>query len=282
MIKSRTLQTVALAAMLAATSAFAETTPANSTTADAQNVAPKLLDKLKISYVGQFIGPAVAKLDMFQPNADGSAGSPIVLSSALNPMIKINDRLSAGITLPFDYTFVAGHTVTLYDPGLRFTDSKLISFQGFSLSNDIRAYLPTGIGSLAKNDVHTYFKLTQIANYEIPGTKWSAGALFIEKLRIYGQKAVSTHTPFEIYAIPMLNYQANSKVGVNFWHDVVSTAYKPDKGGLLADDLTAGMGVTWDVSSKVNLNPYIQFLPWSQGSMIDTTSLGMFISAKLL
>jgi hypothetical protein len=84
---------------------------------------------------------------------------------------------------------------------------------------------------------------------------------------------------FDLDISPFASYQMLPTLAATFWADVVQYSYYTNKLSSNAlPDMQLGVG--WDVTSTINLNPYIGLFPTAMD--VDTLFFGMILSAKIL
>lgn len=282
------LQTLALATSLVSASAFADTTSAT-TTASAQSVAPKLIDKISIGLLAQYVGPSITQPGAYQVNEygivqdgeNGAGRNTQIVSGFLGIGYKIGESSKVGLQIRASYVPVMGHNMTLKTPNLTVSNSKLINRGNFNLSADLRT--PLAITSAAKKaGLLTGLGSLQTMTYDIPNTKLTVGTLSIINWSLYSAEAADGTSNMMVALTPFANYQFTEKLAGTLNYDMGASH---GKGTSLTDwsndgtDLQIGLG--WDAAKGVNLNPYLQLSPGGKVSL-DSTSVGMYVSAKIL
>ena len=266
------------ATTLISAAALAETTPATSTTTE----APKLIDKVTASFYGSFMGPSLGDPNALQPKVDGSRGttkqrmdSSLMAGYKLTPQVKVTGSYN------FFYYPVMGHDIVMKDPHISVSHNKLYDKNGLNLTADLRTYLPFTTASSTTNDMKIGVRSTQLLTWEIPNSRWTVGTWTYVKSNVLG----SGHTVVE--DLPpdwILYYAAHSefKIKPNLqatWYWEADHAHALG-GGWDNEDSDMGIGVNWDVTSKISLNPYVQIYP---GHLrMNSSQFGMIISAAFL
>ncbi len=289
-IKAVTILAAGLSVFVGATT-FAETTPATSTTT-AQNVAPRLVDKISMSYLGVFYGPAINHLSSYQPLSEGGddLDSPQMLESLLNTGYKLNDKVTAGVGVAFWYRPIMGDefrtshqtegAFVMKDPFLKVSHSKVLSRGNLNIAGDLRAYVPATEPSRKANLI-TGLRSTQATNYQIPDSRWSFGADSMIRANIFGSNASATAKDLVLYFGPHVDFQINPKLSttllyeVNGFHKKGESLLSINNGGT---DIASGLN--WDVSPRVSISPFLNMYPTSL--RLSSTSLNVVLTAKLL
>ncbi len=281
------------AAALAATltsAAFADTTPTeNSTTASADQVKPAgFADKIFANYYGIVAGPAIGDISVNTHDSTGATAGTIGIDNRLTVGYKLDKKMSLGIYTRLITTFPddKGNTVALKNPGLKLSHSSILKSGNFNLSGSATLYAPV-TASAIKNNMITGLALSQFSTIEIPGSRWTVIALTGQAAYAYGANAPygsPTLLDGGLFAYAGLNYQWKSNLSVVL---TTGTSFDHVAGRGLdgfvrtADATDIEIGMSWDVTKKINLNPYLALFP-VEGISANSTSIGMYVSAGLL
>lgn len=145
----------------------------------------------------------------------------------------------------------------------------------------MRLYAPVTSYSM----MNTAVRFTQVASYSIPKTRWSVGSFSYERFNQIKPAGDNTLENFDYDWSVFASYQMLPKLAATLWSDVLQGTYcAPGSGatpvGWDSTTMDVNLGVGWDVTPKVNLNPQITFYPGTV--TLDRTTIGMVISAKML
>lgn len=277
------IQTLALATVITSASAFADTTPAQ-TTASASQAAPKLSDKITVSYLGTFAGPSIGSPSNYQPNDMGvidteNQKNRVNLANTLSAGYKLNKDMVLSGNFNFTYYPVGGDKFQLDNPALKLSHSKVLNSGNFNMAGSIRAYAPVTQSSQDKGMI-TRLRAIQISSLEIPGSRWTLGAFSEQNYYAYSKEQAVNLTA---YLGPNLSYQLNKSTAIQFVYELYAN-HKTAEGLLTwgASDPTDFMfAVSYDITPSINLNPFLMIYPGGVISL-DATQFGAYISAKLL
>lgn len=288
--------TLAVAGSLIATSAMADTS-----TTSVSSTAPSLLDKLVLSYWAAYSGPSITNPDSHtnDSNSYGAVGSNGVngpgselqnLDSTITFGYKITDKL----VLAANYRFVLRPSVLIdpdgthyfyrnKDPWINLIAPKLVHTNGLNVWADIRVYVP----AVTSNNEMGALRLTQITTYDVPKTRLSLGLYTYERANLLTDAgAAGNMENLDFDVSPFASYQLTSKLAATFWSDVVQATYAntgsaagvPQGWDNQSVDMSVGIG--WDITPKINLNPQFTFYPGY--ATLSNTTIGAIISAKFL
>ncbi len=240
-------------------------------------------EKTAVSYYGIYYGPPAS--DPGSSHQVNEWGKPTTNQNFLNYLslsYKASKTLLPGITVMSTYTPVRGQDMTLLDPYLRLTDTKLIDSGNWTLYSELRHFLPV---TNASHNAHKMSTLGtfQWLTYRIPQTRLSVGAWAKFYWSIYGSAAApGTGPDYQAYLRPQVFYTISPKFSASLYYEMFGN----HKLGKAANDwYNAGtdlqLGGMWTVMQGLTLNPYLQF---NTGGKVtaDTTSLGAQFFATIL
>jgi hypothetical protein len=107
----------------------------------------------------------------------------------------------------------------------------------------------------------------------------SLGINTIERYNFLKSTAVGKKADMNFSLSPFGNYQMTPTLAATLWSDVIQynhVADMPTQNGLP----NLALGVGWDVTKNINLNPSINLFPTELS--LDKTYFGLIISAKLI
>ncbi len=275
---------LALATSLIAGSAVAGTT--QSSTTSVKTAAPKLIDKLTISYLNVFYGPSLAKpIARVQPDANTGAldpTSPLLMKNFLGVGYKINDRLTVTPTFYWLYEPVTPHTFTIRDPYVRLSNSKLLTRGDFNLAADVRVAAPVSDASRDVNRITTIAS-KQIASYEMG--KLTAGVVSYGAFHLQTKSQNSAGKGvknLEFYAGPNVEYKLLPTLSVTLLYELgMSHLQGTSLSSFNNDGTDLEPGLSWDITPSINFSPFLDFKT-GQRVAADTTTLGAVFTWKLL
>jgi len=275
--------TVALALVALALSAGAAFADETSTTS-VQAVAPKLTDKLILSYTGYLYGPNFGKMDGRTTDANFGVeenGGKVV---NLDSNFKLGYKLSSDVSLSGTFRYISQETVgkggTLKDSWLALSHGHAIQRGNFNSAFELRAYLPISDASQAANKI-TAFRFNQNSNFTFGDL--TAGVYSYIRYDVVGNTGGAGTQQLYLYAAPNAAYQLSKTVAATMWIDLAQ--YEKDiktaNNSIYYDGgVDIEPGVSWDITPNINVNPYINFFPGN--ARADSTTINMIISAKVL
>ncbi len=296
------ISTLALAGLLV-NSAFADAT--STSTQNVNTVAPRLLDKIAVTYVNAFSGPAVTSLGSnFQASKlDGTTdlGSPLLFENTLGATYKLTDHIKVGPTFYWQYKTGGQNNLLMGgDSYVKASHNALITQGTYTMTGEARYYVPITEASRDKRSMGSV-RLIQNQNYDIPNTKWSVGVYTFVQKYFYNQyeagKGFKGTAPWSLrayvgpsvtYAITdsvqaSLLYEATSRL--RFGKSVFSGWENPNVGDALSDPRAPSTdiepSVNWDITKSISLNPYLD-IPVSGRVALDTTTINANFIWKLL
>jgi hypothetical protein len=263
-------------------SLFAATAMADTSTTSVSTTAPRLIDKLILSYWAAYYGPSITSPSAKTNDSDNNGHLTDVqnLDSTLTMGYKVTDKLNLTANYRFivhpmltdDVSGVKDHYTTK-DPWMSLVAPKLINRGPFNLWADIRAYVPVQ----TSGSMNTALRSTQIATIDIPKTRLSLGTY--SYVRANSIKEASTLPNMSFDFSPFASYQMTPALAATLWTDIVQIDYTVNQP-VINKPVDLSLGVGWDVTSKINLNPQITFFPGY--ATLEETTLGLIISAKVL
>lgn len=290
------ISTLALAGLLV-NSAFADAT--STSTQNVNTVVPSLLDKIAVTYVNAFTGPAVTSLgSMYQASKlDGTTDTttPLLFENTLGAIYKLTDHIKIGPTFYWQYK-VGGVDNLLMggDSYVKVSHNALITKGAYTLTGEARYYVPITEASRDKRSMGA-IRVIQNQNYDIPNTKWSVGVYSFVQKYFYNQyeagKGFKGTAPWSLraYVGPSVTYAITDSVQaallyeatarVRFGKSVFSGWENPNPDGAPSTDIEPS--VNWDITKSISLNPYLD-IPVSGRVALDTTTINANFIWKLL
>ncbi len=273
--------------------AKAEATPAS--TANTQAVAPRLLDKVSVSYANVFIGPALTDSSSgLQPNVDtglADPSAPLKLKNYLSTSYKLTDNTSASFTL-YWINQARGLGMTLNDPYFKVGNSKLLSLGNFNLTADVRLAVPVSQRS-RDTGLLTYVMSKQVSSYEIPNSRFSLSLTTYAITNLYkdainrnaqdddGNTVSKPFKAFEFYAGTSVDYKILPTLSAGLFYEMAAHHPYGNVDSMNNDGTDLEPNVSWDITPAINLNPYLDIKTGNRIAL-DTTQIGFLFSWKLL
>ncbi len=239
-------------------------------------------DAVSLSYYGIFYGPSVARPGSSQPDSETGKVNPeipLLVRNYLTLSYDLADDYVMGGTLTWNWRPVYSQDLTLRDPYFKFGNGDLLKIPNLTWYADARVHFPTSTRS-RMNDLLVALQTFHIVNYQLGSSPWALGTYASARYNHFGAAGVGNDVEF--YLGPNIQLQVSSAVSLNLLYELGSAHPWGDEPYLLVDqgtDLQAG--VSWNLSQKINLNPYLNFLTGRPFSW-ESTSLGMTLSWRLL
>jgi hypothetical protein len=239
-------------------------------------------DHLTVHYWGKYSGPSIGAFGDTTPDFFGIAGhSPQMIDDNLTAGYQITPYLRPGIGIPFNILPAKEAGVQLKPIYIGVINAKLLDeTSDWALDMDARLYLPIGDVAAAQ-DVITGFRTSQNLRFKIPGSRWTVGSSSFVRAWVYGNSGHGFRNDWEIYFSPNANYRINGSVLATLWVDVLQLGYAHNTSrGFSNLPLDIQPGIKWEITPRVNINPYINIIP--QSLSLESTSLGMVMNAVVL
>ncbi len=278
----------ALALALMTSAALADTTTNNSTTtATVQEAAPSLMQKVTMSYLGLVYGPSVGNPNGFTPDEYGrfqdEKGAPangkVNMENYLMIGYKATPTLTPTLVIGSVYNMVAGQDLRMTDPYLK-VGGKLVDAGKFSLTQDIRGYIPVSTNS-RNSGLITALASYQVMNYQLTEKFSLSNAFYLRYFLRDGSAAVGKRVG-DAMVLPSLNYQISAPLSASLGYEADAMT---NKGDGVTDWSRNGTyvytGIAWDITPSINFNPFLQFMPGGKVNA-DSTTLNAYLSAKIL
>jgi hypothetical protein len=163
------------------------------------------------------------------------------------------------------------------DLGINAFNKHTIVTKNLSVYTNVILQAPTSKDSQGKH-MDFAVKLTPFARYKFTNSRFSTGVYTEEKW----YAGVTKSKTFKLWALPYVSYQINPSLSAMIQYEMEGHHYlnKPTFDFMsYQQDLQAG--VSWNISSKVNLSPYIQFFS-AKNISVDTTAISATLSATVL
>jgi hypothetical protein len=260
------------------------------TTAIGQNTATTsrsslemVKEKVGVSYYGIYYGPPASDPGASkQVNEWGKPTTNQYFLNYLSLSYKATKSLLPGITVMSTYTPVRGQDLTLLDPYLRLTDTKMISSGNWTLYSELREFLPV---TRASHNAHKMSTLGtfQWLTYNVPHTRFSVGFWAKFYWSVFGSSAApGTGDDYQAFFRPQVFYSFTPTLAGSLYYEMTGNHTLGKKAADWHTGYTnVQMGAMWTVVQGLTLNPYLLF---NTGGKVtaDTTALGAQIFATIL
>jgi hypothetical protein len=282
------LGTLAVASHLIAAPAMADTSTTTTTT-----VAPRLVDKLILTYFGAYYGPSITN-PTARTNDSGNGGQIDAGSTAqyLDSTITAGVRLTPSLNLVGNYRFhyrpmllegTKAKNFNNRDPWVSLIAPKLASVGGVNFWADLRFVFPL----TTSDNIMGATRLTQITTFDVPKTRLSVGLFTFERANFLTDAgAAGQFENFSFNVSPFASYQLTSTLSATLWTDVIQASYSvvgadggvPEGWSNANADICVGIG--WDITPRINFNP--MFIMYPASPTLDNTTINAQLSARIL
>jgi hypothetical protein len=265
---------------LAASIVMANAANAAVSTTSVTAKAPKLIDKVVASYWGAYAGPSVTNPTRVTTDVDAGGLMTNDSFQNLDSTLTAGWRINPTTSLTGNYRFIYvpmtdnGQDFITKDPWVALKRNKLINVGNFNLDADLRAYVPVQ----NSGKMNTAIRSTQTATYAIPNSRLTLGTYTI--LRANFLKEAEKPLPnAQAYLSGFGNYQLTPTLAATLWSDIVQLDYSFNKD-LQNKLVLVSLGMNWDITPKVSVNPSFNFFPGN--ATLERTTVGMILSASIL
>ena len=242
---------------------------------------PSFFQRFGMSYFGVLFGPALRNATAYQPTPFGTPDKtkPIIMKNFLSLSYGISENIAASVTGYWIWQPVLGQQIYWQDPFVRLSYNSIFNSGGWNLYGDIRIH-PSLTSISRQNQLYLGVQSFQALTYEFSGTRLMLGLYASERTNFFGPKGYGSD--FEFYLAPNLMYQISPTVAFSLLYEAQAFHRFGDKVGRWYND-GSGLepGLTWQVTPRVTLNPYLHI---STGGIINmkSTSFGMWLNWVLL
>jgi hypothetical protein len=240
-----------------------------------------LMDRLDLTYFMIFFGPSVTQPSDYQPTATGTPdpNRPVLTKNFLTLGYNVSDQVQVSASGSFTFVPTLGQEFIMKDPYLRIAHNSLISTDNFNLYGDFRVHMPVTFES-RNADMLAGFQVFNIAWYQFPGSRLAAGLFTSARLNVYG--GLGEGDDVELYVGPNLYYQLASNVALTLlFESGTSHKYSTPAFQFATDGTDIEPGVSWDITPKLNVAPYLTILT-DGGVSLKKTSIGMTLNWAML
>lgn len=239
-------------------------------------------DPVFLQYYGILFGPALKKSSAYQPTPTGGIDPnfPVQIKNFLGLGYNLTDEITVTPTAYWIWRPVLGQKLTLMDPFIRLSHSRLINTDHFNLYGDFRVHF--GVSSTSRqNDYLTGFQTFQALSY-IPGDDGSVILSLYGSARynVFGKQGRGSDV--ELYLAPHLTAEIIPSLSFTLLYEMQAIHLFGARVGTLDNDGTdLQLGLAWEISPLLNMNPYINLYPGSSISL-ESSSFGMTLSWKMI
>jgi hypothetical protein len=216
------------------------------------------------------------------PASDGSSSSAVGLNNGfVAARYKVSAGNSVGLVQNLTSTPLESKVASLGDAAVSLKNDSLFQRGAFNISSEELVYAPTSDSSRTASEVVAVRGVLTL-NYNVPHSRVSIGSYSFAHGASYSnasQAATAGSDEVFVYQAPYANYKLARNSALSLWVDLIQMHKKIHERGVSFDNMAVKPGYSWDVNSKVNLNPYVSFYP--KNFIAATTYVGMFVSLRM-
>lgn len=237
---------------------------------------------LFLQYYGILFGPALKNTSAYQPTPTGGTDPnfPVQIKNFLGFGYNLTDEITITPTAYWIWRPVLGQKLTLMDPFIRLSHSRLINTDHFNLYGDFRVHF--GVSSTSRqNDYLTGFQTFQALSY-IPGDDGSVILSLYGSARynVFGKQGRGSDV--ELYLAPHLTVEIVPSLAFTLLYEMQAIHLFGARVGTLDNDGTdLQLGLACEITPELNINPYINLYPGGMMNL-ESSSFGMTLSWKMI
>lgn len=229
------------------------------------------------NYYGIFYGPSVSNPTYYQvsPNGQLDTTRPIFMKNFLTVGYNLNDTWAVAATGWWTTAPIQGQGFILQDPQARIANNSIFHTDEFNWYGDVRAHFPVTYASRELDElagIQTFHYLS----YTGVGSRWTYSLALSARYNIYGNQGSGDDV--ELYAAPGINFQMTPTFALTCLYEVGANHLYGEVPGVLNNNGTdLEPGISWQILSAVNFNPYLTLFP---GNSLNwrSTSVGATLS----
>jgi hypothetical protein len=261
----------ALALTLAAPASNAAS---GTTTAKKDEVIPSWTDNVRLSYSGEFEGPAIGNFTSRKPTARGEQGDPIDLYNSLSLGYMVGGGYKVYAQGRAQLNAEGSNTLQGLNPRLGISKGDIIKIGDFSVFANL-----TNQFSVFSGDY--WLAPGSVTVTSLPLGRFTLGTTTDLRAFFFRGPVGTGKTDLAMYLSPYVNYKLSPTFTASLWYEMAAV-HKGGQGLTLDDDGTAlSLGLSWDLSEKFNLTPYLRMYTGDVVSL-ESTQFLMQISATIL
>lgn len=221
-------------------------------------------------YFGVLYGPPIQSISALQ----GRDGTPLNIRNFLSWSTRIDPETKLGITASWNWRPVFGQDLTLRDPFLKIAKPSAWSSGDLEWYTDLRLHLPVTAASRQRD---LWLGIQSFNSFDWSTSQGGAGIYASVRYNQLG--ALGVGDEWEFYVAPHVHWQALSNVSVGALLEWGGGApFEAESAGIIfSDGFSLEPGISWDVTRRLNLSPYLDIpLGSTQENGLPTqTTLGL-------
>jgi hypothetical protein len=255
---------------LAQTDGVSETSAGGSSTKSA-------LENVRLSYWGLYSGSSLS-LSGFHPDLNGKPAGPIGSWNQMTAGYRLTPNFQVEGQMIFDWKISGGQALTMLNPRVGVSGTAY-ERNGLLVWLNLNAELPTSEGAIRDGLITSIGGFQEIV-YTVPSTKLDL--IYWNWTRFYSYQNGAAGQTIAGGVQPTVRYALSKTFKPVFTVEVPYQLNRPSKGGeFVTDAAILRPGFSWDVSSRINLMPYLMIRPAAQVTA-DSTAVGMWVSGTIL
>jgi hypothetical protein len=273
--RSALLALLTLAVAGAQHSALAQTDGTSTTKAEENKKS--ILDNFRANYWGMYSGSGLT-FRGYHPDQNGKPAGPIGSWNQLNAGYRFTPNFQAEAQMIFDWKISGGQALSLLNPRVGLSGTAY-NQDGLFVWFNLNAELPTSEGAIRDGLITSVGGFQEIV-YNLPNTKtdlvfWNWTRFYAYQNGLFGQTIAGGVQPTVRYALtrtfkPLVTLEIPYQLN------------RPANGGqFITNSAILRPGFSWDVTSRINVMPYLMIRPAAPVTA-DSTALGMWLSGTIL
>lgn len=236
-------------------------------------------DQWAMKYWGKYSGPQVASPSKYTTASTGKSDiTPQNFDDLLTLGYKATAGLVPGVGVPFNLVVTIKPDIQIKPLYFGLVDAILFHSENLSIHADVRFYTPIG-DVAASQDVQTGFRTSQVTVFSVPGSALTLGCSTFFRAWKYGERGKGFRNDLEFYLSPFARYPLSTKLSFTLWTDWLQLGKEHGKaGGFNNLPMDIQPGLRWDITSNINVNPYVNFIP----ANLSAINLGLVVNARML
>lgn len=229
------------------------------------------------NYYGIFYGPSVANPSYYQVNPDGTVDRtrPIFAKNFLTVGYNLSDTWAFAATGWWTTAPIVGQGFIIQDPQARIADNSIFHTDEFNWYGDLRAHFPVTDASRLLDEL-AGFQTFHYLSYTGVGSRWTFSLALSARYNFYGTQGLGND--LELYAAPGVNFQVTPTFALSCLYEMGANHLYGEIPGVLENNGTdLEPGISWQILSSLNFNPYLTLFPGNKLNW-QSTSFGATLS----
>ena len=233
-------------------------------------------DRVYANYYGILYGPSVGDPTSFQPTPQGKRSNiPVYVRNYGTFGYALDNFFALSATAYWIYVPVRGQQLIMRDPYLRLAMNDIISNESWNYYADVRFHAP--VSEVSRDaDLVAGLQTFHVLTYTVPNSRFTVGTYGSARMNLFGSRG--NGNDLEVYLGPNAAYKITPTVSATMLYEMsLSHGYGNEAFIFTNDGTDLQPGISWDITPKLNVNPYLNIYTGDQVST-RSTSVGMTLS----